>query len=113
MLTNVIFTALGFISFWCNFFGWGLLGWLGERLSRRLRIAALRAILSQPVAWFDNPENSVGRLTARLAEDASLVKATMGGSLALGAAALSSLVTGVVIAFASSWQISLIVGGSK
>ena len=102
--------GIGLASFLGNFFMWGLFGWLGERLTRRLRVATLRAVLRQPVAWFDTPDNSVGRLTARLAEDASLVKATTGGSLAQGVSALCSLLTGIIIAFISSWQLALLVG---
>ena len=46
----------------------------GERLTMRLRKQSFAAILKQEIGYFDDEKNGVGRLTSRLASDASLVK---------------------------------------
>ena len=44
----------------------GAFSLVGEKLTRRLRVSAYRAVLRQPMAFFDAPENSSGRLNTRL-----------------------------------------------
>lgn len=46
----------------------------GELLTRRLRKVGFQAMLKQEVGWFDDPRNSPGALTTRLATDASMVQ---------------------------------------
>lgn len=46
----------------------------GERLTRRLRKKGFQAMLRQEIGWFDDPINSPGALTTRLATDASMVQ---------------------------------------
>lgn len=46
----------------------------GELLTRRLRKVGFQAMLRQEIGWFDDPKNSPGALTTRLATDASMVQ---------------------------------------
>lgn len=46
----------------------------GERLTERLRSRTFKAYLRQEIAFFDNPSNSTGALTARLATEVSAVQ---------------------------------------
>lgn len=46
----------------------------GELLTRRLRKVGFLAMLKQEIGWFDDPMNSPGALTTRLASDASMVQ---------------------------------------
>lgn len=46
----------------------------GELLTHRLRKVGFQAMLSQEIGWFDDPINSPGALTTRLATDASMVQ---------------------------------------
>lgn len=46
----------------------------GELLTRRLRKVGFQAMLRQEIGWFDDPINSPGALTTRLATDASMVQ---------------------------------------
>lgn len=68
-----------------------------------------RCVLHHVQAWFDQPQNTTGRVTARLAEEAALVKATTGEKLALSSQSICSLITGLVIAFTASWRVALLV----
>lgn len=46
----------------------------GELLTRRLRKLGFQAMLKQEIGWFDDPKNSPGALTTRLATEASMVQ---------------------------------------
>jgi len=82
--------------------------YLGERLTRKLREASFRSILRQPGAFFDESSNSVGRLTSRLATDATLVKGISGDALGSVLEGCGSLVAAICIAFSSTWQLALV-----
>ena len=82
---------------------------VGERLTYRLRNMAYRSLLRQEVSFFDEPLNSVGRLSTRLASDAAEVKGGTGEGLSLVFQAGASILTGIVIAFVANWQLALVV----
>ena len=81
----------------------------GERLTRRLRAMTYRAILRQEVAFFDDKLNSVGRLSTRLAADASEVKGATGEGLSLIFQAAAAILAGIIIAFVANWRLALVV----
>eukprot|EP00435_Cladocopium_sp_Y103_P060749 s354_g22.t1 len=66
---------------------------------------------SQEVGFHDNPENTPGMLSKALELWAFRV-ATLCKSIQAKAAAMSSLVVGIALAFAYSWQMSLVMLGS-
>lgn len=51
-----------------------MFGVSGENLTRRLRSRGFKAMLSQEIAWFDDPKNNIGTLCTKLAVDASAVQ---------------------------------------
>ncbi|KFK30733.1 hypothetical protein AALP_AA6G020200 [Arabis alpina] len=61
------------------------------------------------VGWFDEPENSSGVIGARLSADAALVRTIVGDSLSLSVKNAASAVSGLIIAFAASWRLALII----
>jgi ABC-type multidrug transport system fused ATPase/permease subunit len=103
------FILIGVVCFFGQLGMWGLFAYAGEKLTRRLRVATYKAVLTQEVAYFDDPANTTGRITARLSEEAALVKATTGEKLALATQSICSLITGLVIAFVASWRVALLV----
>jgi ABC-type multidrug transport system fused ATPase/permease subunit len=76
---------------------------VGERLTRRLRLLAFRAMVRQDCEFFDSEANSVGALLSRLSTEASLIKATTGESLGLAVENGASMLVAVSIAMAASW----------
>ena len=81
----------------------------GERLTSRLRAAVYRSLIRQEIGFFDDPQNSTGRLATRLSADAALVKASTGDRLGRALQAVASLLAGLGIAFYASWKLALIV----
>ena len=81
---------------------------LGERLTRKLRDSSFRAIERMPAAFFDDPANSVGTLTTRLATDATLVKGASGDAIGSAFEASGAIISGLVIGFVASWRLALV-----
>lgn len=70
----LMFLVIGFASLVAMFFQNFMFALSGEKLTKRLRGLAFKAMLRQEIAWFDDSKNSTGVLTTRLATDASAVK---------------------------------------
>lgn len=51
-----------------------MFGIAGEKLTMRLRSQMFKAMLSQEMAWYDNKDNGIGSLCARLAGEAASVQ---------------------------------------
>jgi len=81
----------------------------GEKLTRRLRAMAYRAILRQEIGFFEEKGNSVGRLSTRLQADAAEVKGATGEGLSLVFQAGAAVIAGIVIAFQANWRLALVV----
>ena len=79
----------------------------GYRLSARMRTLVFEAIIRRNIGWFDMPEHSVGELTSRLEADAEEVAKLSGWALGYRIRVFASLVAGIAIAMAFSWQVGL------
>ncbi|KAI8374849.1 putative ABC transporter protein [Blakeslea trispora] len=81
----------------------------GERYTRRLRSNVFRAFMRQEIGYFDDKENSLGALTAKLAIDSKnvneLITKTWGDITHI----ISTSITGLTISFYHSWKLTLII----
>ncbi|XP_048138832.1 ABC transporter B family member 4-like isoform X2 [Rhodamnia argentea] len=81
----------------------------GCRLIQRIRSICFEKVVHMEVGWFDEPEHSSGVIGAKLSADAATVRALVGDALGQLVQNSASAVAGIVIAFAASWQLSIIV----
>lgn len=103
----LMFFTIGCVALVGNILQLGCLGISGNKLTLKIRKEALRSILRQDMEFFDDRSNSVGALTSRLASEASLVKGITGDTLGVAAVAISTLGSGLIIAFIGCWRIAL------
>ncbi|CAH8580600.1 unnamed protein product [Schistosoma rodhaini] len=102
----VLIGVLRFTASLCQGF---LLGKSGEKLIKRIRSMVFEAMLRQEIAWFDEPENQAGALTAKLATEATKMAMISGAQMGFIVEALALIIMSLVIAFIYSWQLTLVV----
>ncbi|KAI3732543.1 hypothetical protein L1987_63749 [Smallanthus sonchifolius] len=105
----LMFVILGVVSF----IGYPTRSYLfsvaGAKLIKRIRSLCFEKVINMEVGWFDRLENSSGAIGARLSADAASVRGLVGDALAQIVQDSSSAAAGLVIAFASCWQLAFIV----
>lgn len=105
----VSFVILGIMSFVGNTGQHAVLGISGEKLTKRLRSEAFRALLRQEIGYFDLEENSLGALTGRLSSDAGAIKGLTGDLFGVGMNLMGALLSGIIISFIACWRLTLVV----
>ncbi|OAD08180.1 hypothetical protein MUCCIDRAFT_31978 [Mucor lusitanicus CBS 277.49] len=107
-----LYAFIFFIIGVASFVGGGLsnicLPLSGEYFTHRLRAQIFEAYMKQDIEFFDKKEHNTGILTTRLASDArsvsDMVSKVWGDVINL----ISTLATGLIIAFMHSWALTLI-----
>ncbi|XP_053546038.1 bile salt export pump-like [Bombina bombina] len=105
----LLFVIIAAVSFVTQFLQGFAFAKSGELLTRRLRRLGFHSMLGQEVAWFDDPNNSPGALTTRLATDASQVQGATGSQIGMVVNSLTNIGAALIIAFYFSWKLSLVV----
>ncbi|KAH7713550.1 P glycoprotein 16 [Aphelenchoides avenae] len=106
VLSSIAFLVLGIVSGTTGFGSGALLGIVGERMTMRLRMEVFKNILRQDASFFDDPRHSTGKLTARLASDATNVQAAIDQRLAEVLQGVVSLFCGIGVAFYFGWNMA-------
>lgn len=60
------------------------------------------------MAWFDNDENNVGTISARLSGDAANVQGALGYPLSNIIQSVTNFFLGIILAFYYSWKLALL-----
>ncbi|XP_069110402.1 phosphatidylcholine translocator ABCB4-like isoform X1 [Argopecten irradians] len=86
-----------------------MFGKSGENLTMRLRKMAFEAMLRQDMSYFDDPKNSTGALTTRLATEASEVHGAAGITIGKAIEALANIGTAIIIGMIYGWKLTLVI----
>uniref|UniRef100_A0A7N6FER3 ATP-binding cassette, sub-family B (MDR/TAP), member 11a n=1 Tax=Anabas testudineus TaxID=64144 RepID=A0A7N6FER3_ANATE len=105
----VLFCIVAVTSFFSQFLQGYAFAKSGEKLTRRLRKVGFYTMLKQEIGWFDDPGNSPGALTTRLATDASMVQGATGSQIGMIVNSLTSIGASFIIAFYFSWKLTLVI----
>ncbi|XP_071324542.1 ATP-dependent translocase ABCB1 [Trachinotus anak] len=106
---SLMFVAIGGVSFVTMFLQGYCFGKSGEILTLKLRLGAFKSMMRQDLGWYDDPKNSVGALTTRLATDAAQVQGATGVRMATLAQNFSNMGTSVIISFVYGWELTLLI----
>jgi ATP-binding cassette subfamily B (MDR/TAP) protein 1 len=82
---------------------------MSERLGRKTRIAYLRAVLQQEIAWFD--EINVTEMSARLSKECQAITRALGEKMGMILLSLGMCVSGIFFSFFRGYLYSLILLG--
>ncbi|XP_068644000.1 putative ABC transporter B family member 8 isoform X2 [Aristolochia californica] len=105
---SLIFASLSVISIIVNLCQQYTFAYMGEKLTRRIRIRVLENILTFEVAWFDEEANSSGALCSRLSKDASLVKSLVADRVSLIVQTASAVIVAIVMGLSLAWKLALV-----
>ena len=109
-LANVVnrlyFVYLGIGRFVLSYIYNALLTYAGYRIVRNIRHAYLRSALGQEVAYFDF--GTGGSIATQATSNGRLVQGGISEKLGLTFQGLSTFITAFVVAFATSWKLTLI-----
>ncbi|KAI0212568.1 ATP-dependent translocase ABCB1 [Lamellibrachia satsuma] len=106
-LYALLFFVIAIVTGIAMFFQIFLFSVSAECLTLRLRRIVFKGLLHQEIGYFDDPRRSTGALTTRLSTDASAVHGASGIKLASTLQGAVSVVTGIVIGFIYSWELTL------
>ncbi|KAJ3676007.1 hypothetical protein LUZ60_003419 [Juncus effusus] len=106
---SCMFLVFGAVSFCAQPVSSYFFAVAGSSLIKRIRLMTFEKAVNMEIRWFDEPDNSSGAIGARLSADAAKVRGLVGDALSLMVQNTATLVAGLVIAFVSNWELSLII----
>ncbi|KUI71474.1 Leptomycin B resistance protein pmd1 [Cytospora mali] len=77
-----------------------------ERITKRLRLAYLKAVLRQNIAFFD--VLGIGQVTSSLTSDVYVVHEAISGKVSLTLTAAATCVTAFIITYVEYWKLALV-----
>ena len=109
------------IDFWClmfvvvglgaligNILQFGSFGYMGERLTLRIREMLFRHMLRQDLAFYDLPEHESGALGMVLSKETEAVHNMFGPFIGTLIRTVSCLAMGFTFAFVANWKLTLV-----
>ncbi|KAI3945296.1 hypothetical protein MKX01_035057 [Papaver californicum] len=105
---TLIFSSLTVVSIIVNLIQHYNFAYMGERLTRRIRLRMLEKILTFEAAWFDQEQNSSGLLSSRLSNEASLVKSLVANRVSLLVQTSSAVIIAMIMGLVIAWKLALV-----
>ncbi|OVA12451.1 ABC transporter [Macleaya cordata] len=106
---SLIFFFLSIISILVNLVQHYNFAYMGEHLTRRIRLRMLEKILTFETAWFDQEQNSSGALSSRLSNEASMVKSLVADRVSLLVQTSSAVITATIMSLVIAWKLALFI----
>lgn len=110
-LYALIFLLLGIAAFFLTTFQMACFNYVGEEITRQIRTDVFHKILRMPIPWFDIPKNNGGALATKLSTDCNLVNTVTTTVVSVMVQNVSTLISGIVIAFVFEWRTALVALG--
>ncbi|KAI3913825.1 hypothetical protein MKW92_001387 [Papaver armeniacum] len=105
---TLIFSSLTVVSIIVNLIQHYNFAYMGEHLTRRIRLRMLEKILTFEAAWFDQEQNSSGVLSSRLSNEASLVKSLVADRVSLLLQTSSAVIIAMIMGLVVAWKLALV-----
>ncbi|KAL5768743.1 hypothetical protein ACOSQ2_015526 [Xanthoceras sorbifolium] len=106
---SFIFCALSIISLALNLLQHYNFAYMGEQLTKRIRLRMLEEILTFETAWFDEDENSSGALCSRLSNEASMVKSLVADRVSLLVQTTSAVTIAMIMGLVVAWKLAVVI----
>lgn len=107
-LYSLIFCSLTMISIILNLLQHYNFAFMGEHLTKRIRLRMLEKILTFETAWFDEEKNSSGALCSRLCNEASMVKSLVADRVSLLVQTTSAVTIAMILGLVVAWKLALV-----
>ncbi|KAE9464489.1 hypothetical protein C3L33_03603, partial [Rhododendron williamsianum] len=104
----LIFSTLSIISIVVNLLQHYNFSYMGEQLTKRIRLKMLEKVLTFEAAWFDEEKNSSGALCAGLSNEASLVKSLVADRVSLLIQTISAVMVAMILGLVVAWKLALV-----
>ncbi|KAF5272756.1 hypothetical protein FQA39_LY07783 [Lamprigera yunnana] len=104
----LMFLIIAIVSGVAYFFQTCMFGIAGEKLTMRLRSLMFKSLLTQEMGYFDDKENGVGSLCAKLSSEAAGVQGATGQGLGTILNSLSTIVIALGTTFYFEWRIAFV-----
>lgn len=105
---SLVLTSLCLASITVNLCQHYNFAYMGECLTRRIRVKMLEKILTFETAWFDEEQNSSAALCSRLSHEASMVKSLVADRVSLLIQTASAVTTAMVMGLIVAWKLALV-----
>ena len=106
-VTSIELVGVG-VFVWVMSFGYfTMLTAMADRVGKKTKIAYLKSILQQEIAWFDKDINAT-ELPSRLAKECQAIQKAIGDKMGSILLAVAMCVSGLFFAFFRAWLMSLI-----
>ncbi|KAG5535024.1 hypothetical protein RHGRI_022959 [Rhododendron griersonianum] len=103
---SLCFVCLAILSLLINVLQHYNFAYMGEHLTKRIRVTMLSKILAFEVGWFDREENTSGAVCSRLANDANVVRSLVGDRMALIIQTLSAVTIACTMGLVIAWRLA-------
>ncbi|KAF7819764.1 putative ABC transporter B family member 8 [Senna tora] len=104
----LIFSFLSLASIILNLIQHYNFAYMGEKLTKRVRLRMLEKILTFETAWFDEEQNSSGALCSRLSNEASMVKSLVADRVSLLVQTTSAVTIAMIIGLVVAWKLAVV-----